>query len=103
MGRTGANGAFEYTFDLFTAANVMILNGSDGSWGTAQTTGTFGGAIDWVNASAYSGTFAAFFGPQIGMSGTSNTTFTVSQIELGTGAVPEPVTMLSVFGACLLY
>lgn len=92
MGRTGANGDFIYTFDLDTLADVKIKNGADGSWGTALTTGTFGGAIDFVNASAYSGTFAAFFGPQIGMSNTSETTFTVSQIELQ--SVPEPITML---------
>ena len=54
------------------------------------TTGTFGGAIDYIEGSAYSGTYAAFFGPQIGMSGTSGTTFTVSQI----GLVPEPGTLV---------
>jgi hypothetical protein len=90
MGRTGSAGAFVYTFDLDTLADVKIKNGVDGSWGTAQTTGTFGGAIDWVNASTYSGTYAAFFGPQIGMSGTSGTTFTVSEIQLAT--VPLPAT-----------
>lgn len=91
MGRTGADGAFVYTFGLDTLADVKIKNGSDGSWGTALTTGTFGGAIDFINGSVYSGTFAAFFGPQIGMSGTSETTFTVSRIEV---AVPEPSTLL---------
>jgi hypothetical protein len=90
MGRTGADGAFVYTFGLDTAADVKIKNGLDGSWGTALTTGTFGGAIDYIEASVYSGTYAAFFGPQIGMSNTSGTTFTVSQIQL----IPEPATML---------
>ena len=89
MGRTGADGAYVYTFDLNTAADVKIKNGLDGSWGTALTTGTFGGAIDYIENSIYSGTYAAFFGPQIGMSGTSGTTFTVSQIQL----VPEPATI----------
>jgi hypothetical protein len=87
MGRTGANGALVYTFDLNTPANVLV---GAPNWGAAYT-GTFGGAIDWVNASAYNGTYAAFFGPQIGLMGTSDTTFTVSQITLGT--VPEPATL----------
>jgi hypothetical protein len=98
MGRTGADGSYIYTFGLDTPADVKIKNGVDGSWGTAQTTGTFGGAIDWVEASAYSGTYAAFFGPQIGMSNTSETTFTVSEIQLQ--VVPEPTTMIA--GALLL-
>ncbi|MCX5653577.1 MAG: PEP-CTERM sorting domain-containing protein [Planctomycetota bacterium] len=90
MGRTGAEGDFIYTFDLDTAADVKIKNGEDGKWGTALTTGTFGGAIDYIEASDdYSDTYAAFFGPQIGMSNTSETTFTVSQIQL----TPEPATM----------
>ena len=99
MGRTGANGSFIYTFDLNTLADVKIQNGVDGSWGTAQTTGTFGGAINWVNSSVYNSTYVAFFGPQIGMSGTSETTFTVSKIGLNTAAVPEPMSiMLGIMG-----
>jgi hypothetical protein len=98
MGRTGADEDYIYTFDLDTAADVKIKNGLDGSWGTALTTGTFGGAIDYIEGSVYSGTYAAFFGPQIGMSGTSNTEFNVSEIELQ--VVPEPTTMIA--GALLL-
>jgi hypothetical protein len=100
MGRTGTAGAFVYTFDLDTPADVKIKDGPGGDWGGAHYTGDFGGAIGWVNASAFSGTFAAFFGPQIGMSNTSGTTFTVSQIQLNEplpAAVPEPLTM-----ACVL-
>jgi hypothetical protein len=94
MGRTGADGSFVYTFGLGTSADVKIKNGVDGSWGTAQTSGTFGGAIDWVNSSEYSGTYAAFFGPQIGMSGTSETTFTVSEIGLNAVPIPAAVWLL---------
>jgi len=85
MSYTGTGGNLIYTFGLDTPADVKI---GAPNWGVAQYTGTFGGAIDWVNASAYSDTYAAFFGPQIGMSGTSGTTFTVSEIQL----VPEPTT-----------
>jgi len=99
MGRIGADGAYVYTFDLTTLADVKIKNGPGGTWGTALTSGTFGGAIDYVNGSAYSGTYAAFFGPQIGMSGTSETTFTVSEIQL---TVPEPGSTLLLFGAGLV-
>jgi hypothetical protein len=41
--------------------------------------------------SSYSGDYAAFFGPQIGMSGPSEATFTVSIIEFA--AVPGPATL----------
>lgn len=99
MGFEGAGGAFVYTFDLNTPADVKIKNGLDGSWGTALTTGTFGGAIDYVNGSAYSGTYAAFFGPQIGMSGTSETTFTVSEIQLN---VPDGGTTMTLLGCALI-
>jgi hypothetical protein len=95
MSYTGTGGNLIYTFGLDTPADVKI---GAPNWGVAQYTGTFGGAIDWVEASAYSGTYAAFFGPQIGMSGTSETTFTVSEIELQ--IVPEPTTMIA--GALLL-
>jgi hypothetical protein len=92
MVRTGLDGAYEYTFDLTTPADVKIRDGVFPLiWGLAKYTGTFGGAIDWVYSNGWSDDYAAFFGPQIGMSGTSGTTFTVSQI--GLNAVPEPVTM----------
>jgi hypothetical protein len=69
------------------------VNGENCNWGTAHYAGTFGGAIAWVNASAYSGTYAAFFGPQIGMSNTSETTFTVWQIGLtASSTTPGPST-----------
>lgn len=100
MGRTGADGSFVYIFDLNTPADVKIKNGLDGSWGTAETSGTFGGAIAWVNASAYSTTYAAFFGPQIGMSNTSGTTFTVTEIELNT--VPDGGATLALLGCALV-
>jgi hypothetical protein len=98
MGQTGSGGNLIYTFDLLTLADVKIKNGAGGTWGVAQYAGDFGGAIAWVNASAYSGTYAAFWGPQIGMSNTSGTTFTVSQIDLNPtlayeSTIPEPLTM----------
>ena len=95
LGRTGADGEYIYSFNLDTPADVKIKDASDVTalWGVAQYTGTFGGAIDWVNASAYSGTYAAFFGPQIGMSNTSETTFTVWQIGLtASSTTPGPTT-----------
>jgi hypothetical protein len=100
MGMTAADGSLVYTFDINTPADVKIKNGSDGSWGTAQTSGTFGGAIDWIDTSAYSGTYAAFFGPQIGMSNTSGTTFTVTEIELNT--VPDGGATLALLGCALV-
>jgi hypothetical protein len=82
LSRTGSGEDFVYSFDLTTAADVKIKNGPGGTWGVAQYTGTFGGGvIEWVNANA-GGNYAAFFGPQIGISNTSETTFTVWQIRL---------------------
>ena len=92
MSRTGADGDYIYSFNLDTPADVKIKNGPGGTWGVAQYTGTFGGVIEWVNANA-SGNYAAFFGPQIGMSGTSETTFTVWQIQLtASSTTPGPTT-----------
>ena len=91
LGRTGSDGNFVYSFDLETPADVKIKNGPGGTWGVAQYTGTFGGVIEWVNANA-SGNYAAFFGPQIGMSNTSETTFTVWQIGL-TATPPTTTTV----------
>jgi len=91
MVRIGSDGNYIYTFDLDTAATVLV--GSP-NWVYAYPFGgDFGDAIAWVNATAYSGTYAAFFGPQIGMSNTSGTTFTVTEISLNS-SVPEPATML---------
>ena len=47
-----------------------------------------------INASGYSGDYAAFFGPQIGMSGMSGTTFTVTEIQLQTVPIPGAVWLL---------
>ena len=76
LGRTGEEGDYIYSFNLGTPADVKIKNGFGGTWGVAQHAGTFGGAIEWVNANA-GDNYAAFFGPQIGMSNTSETTFTL--------------------------
>jgi hypothetical protein len=86
LSRTGSGEDFTYIFDLTTTCDVKLkdacdVNGENCNWGAAHYTGTFGGAIDWVNTNA-SGNYAAFFGPQIGMSNTSETTFTVWQIQL---------------------
>jgi hypothetical protein len=93
MTRTGSNGNYMYTFDLDSPADVLTGPG----WGYAQPQGSlnFGQAIGWIDSSAFAGDYAAFFGPQIGMSGTSDTTFTVSRISLN--PVPEPLTMFGVF------
>ena len=67
--RSGSEGNYVYSFDLTTPCDVK-LRPTGGDWGDAQYTGTFGGAIDWVNANEPDN-YAAFFGPQIGMSNTS--------------------------------
>ena len=84
--RSGSEGTYVYSFDLTTPCDVK-LRPTGGDWGDAQYTGTFGGAIDWVNANEPNN-YAAFFGPQIGMSNTSGTTFTIWRIAL---AVNPPV------------
>lgn len=96
MDRVGSNGNYAYTFGLDSRADVLV---GAPNWTYAQPQGSldFAEAIDWINASAYSDTYAAFFGPQIGLSNTSETTFTVTTIKLCTQPVPEPLTMFSVF------
>jgi hypothetical protein len=90
MTQTGSNGNYVYTFGLDSQANVLV---SPPDWVYAEPQGSldFAQVIDWANENSYSG-YAAFFGPQIGMSGTSGTTFTVTQIALDT--VPEPTTII---------
>lgn len=83
LSRSGSDGNYVYSFDLSSPCDVKIKNGPDGTWGTAQYAGSFAGAIAWVNANQ-PGNYAAFFGPQIGMSKTSETTFTLWQIALAT-------------------
>jgi hypothetical protein len=94
MGITGSDGNLTYTFGLSTEANVLIDSTGSGDWvyasGYHQFYNDFSDAIDWVENSTSSGNYAAYFGPQIGMSGTSETTFTVTQIKL----VPEPGTLV---------
>jgi len=92
MSSTGSGGAYEYTFDLDTHADVRTRT-PPGDWSAynSETSGTFANAIGWINTNGYGSNYAAFWGPQIGMSGTYGTTFTVSQIDLN--VVPEPVTM----------
>jgi hypothetical protein len=82
---TGGNGV--YTFDLNTNADYRTK--VDGNWSVYDParSGSLADVIAMINNSGYNG-YAAFFGPQIGMSGTSETTFTVS--EIGVNAVPIP-------------
>jgi hypothetical protein len=96
MTRTGSSGNYVYTFGLDSSADVLV---SPPNWAYAEPQGSldFAEVINWVNENSYSG-YAAFFGPQIGLSNTSGTTFTVSQIQLQ--LVPEPTTMIA--GALLL-
>ena len=96
MTRTGSSGNYIYTFGLDSKADVLV---SPPNWAYAEPQGSLDLAdvINWVNGNSYSG-YAAFFGPQIGLSNTSGTTFTVSQIQLQ--LVPEPTTMIA--GALLL-
>jgi hypothetical protein len=84
-------GTLNYTFDLNTHADYRTDPTGLGNWSAydAAKSGTFGQVIGML--SAYTG-YAAFVGPEIGMSGTNATTFTLTQIELDT--VPEPATML---------
>jgi hypothetical protein len=91
MSITGT-GILDYTFDLTTHADYRTMG--VGGWTSYDPlkSGTFGDVIGMINSSSYSSDYAAFFGPQIGMSNTSGTTFTLTQIDLNT--VPEPATML---------
>jgi hypothetical protein len=93
---TGAERNGSYTFDLNTRADYRTRPvGGDWSAYDPTKSGTFGQVVDMIDASVYNTQFAAFFGPQIGMSGTYNTTFTVSQIELQTVPVPGAVWLLA--------
>ena len=96
MTRTGLNGNYVYTFGLGSAADVLV---SPPNWVYAEPQGSldFAEVIAWANLNEPSD-YAAFFGPQIGLSNTSGTTFTISEIELQ--IVPEPTTMIA--GALLL-
>jgi hypothetical protein len=95
---------FTYTFDLSTPANyrtwigpvVLPLNydwSALDNWSAYDSakSGTFGQVAALIGSSLYGGDYAAFFGPQIGMSGTHNTQFNVTEIQLD--VVPEPLTM----------
>ena len=102
MSYTGTGGSLNYTFDLNTHADYRTLVGGDWTSYDPSKSGTFGDVIGMINVSSYSSDYAAFFGPQIGMSGTSATTFTVSEINL---SVPEPSLILLLgigFGAACL-
>jgi hypothetical protein len=92
MSYTGTGGNLNYTFDLTTDADVRAWNGVTWSVYSDATSGTFAHAIEWINTNGFGSNYAAFFGPQIGLSNTSGTTFTVTQIEVNT--VPEPTTII---------
>jgi len=95
MDRPGSGEDYIYTFDLDTHADYRTRTPpADWSSYDPAKSGTFGDIIGMLSAST---DYAAFFGPQIGMSNTSGTTFTVSEIHLNTvPPVPEPITMIGV-------
>ena len=92
---------FTYAFDLSTPANYRTWTGGGSLWDwsaldnwsayDSARSGTFGQVAALINSSLYGGDYVAFFGPQIGMSGTHNTQFNVTEIQLD--VVPEPLTM----------
>jgi hypothetical protein len=88
-----APGMQDYSFGLGTHADYRTRDIS-GNWTAFDParSGTFGDIVGMLSSNP---DYVAFFGPQIGESGTSGTTFDVSRIQLST-AVPEPVTMLGV-------
>ena len=90
MSYTGT-GTLNYTFDLNTHADYRTDPTGLGNWSgyDSARSGTLGEVIGMLSGST---DYAAFVGPEIGLSNTFGTTFTVTQIELDT--VPEPATML---------
>ena len=89
MSWTGS-GTLDYTFDLNTHADYRTRT-PPGDWSAYDEarSGTFGDVIGMLSANT---DYAAFFGPQIGMSGTHNTAFDVTQITLD--VVPEPISLI---------
>lgn len=85
MSWSGAGGSYDYTFDLKTHADYRTRP-PGGSWSAYDPakSGTFEQVKNMIMGTSYGGDYAAFWGPQIGMSGTSNTTFSVSNISLST-------------------
>ena len=96
MNWAGSGGNGIYSFDLSTPAEYRTWDNTTGEWTAydANRSGTFAQVVAMINASSYSGDYAAFFGPQIGMSGTSGTTFTVTEIQLQTVPIPGAVWLL---------
>jgi hypothetical protein len=96
MGISGT-GTLTYTFDLNTHADYRTKVGTDWTAYDSAKSGTLGQVIGMIDGTSASSEFISFFGPQIGESSTWGTTFNVTQIQLGTAPVPEPVTMFSAF------
>lgn len=87
------SGTLDYTFDLSTRADYRTWNNGWTAYDSARS-GTFGQVISLLDTAGPGLTeFAAFFGPQIGMSETSGTAFNVTGITLDT-TVPEPATLI---------
>jgi hypothetical protein len=97
MSYTGTDGNLNYTFDLNTHADYRTDPTGLGNWSAYDParSGTFGQVIGMLSGST---DYAAFVGPEIGLSNTSGTTFTVTQIALDT--IPEPASIIiwSLFG-----
>jgi hypothetical protein len=90
---TGSSGSGVYTFDLSTHADYRTRINGDWSVYDPARSGSLADVITMINNGGYNG-YAAFFGPQIGMSGTSNTSFYVSEIQLQAVPIPAAVWLL---------
>jgi hypothetical protein len=93
MSWTGGSGNYTYTFDGDTPADYRTrIPPGDWSVYDPARSGTFDEVKAMIQAIPNTD-YAAFFGPQIGMSGTFGTTFKVTQIRLTQRAKPDtPVT-----------
>jgi len=91
MTATGGSGNYTYTFDGDTPADYRTRV-PPGDWSVYDParSGTFDEVVAKIEASGNTD-WTAFFGPQIGMSGTYNTAFAVTQIQLSGSAIADVV------------
>ena len=93
LGRTGADGEYIYSFNLDTPADVKIKNGPAALGASRSIPARSAGPSTGSTPVPTAAPTPPFFGPQIGMSNTSETTFTVWQIGLtASGTTPGPTT-----------
>ena len=91
----GPTGTWTYGFNLNTPTDGYDYTSpftGDGTWISGTGGNTLGDVIAAIDSASYGPEYVAFFGPQIGMSGTSGTGFDVTQISLD--VVPEPISMI---------